>query len=49
MIGVPPGSKFSVDQLAAMVIDFLGTAELPENLQSRDLTQRDRQAHRAAS
>lgn len=38
VIGVSPGSKFPVDQLAAMVIDFLGTAELPENLQSRDLT-----------
>jgi len=44
-----PGSGIPVDQLAAMVIEFLNTAKLPESVQWRDLTPRSRQAHRAVS
>ena len=43
------GSGIPVDQLAAMVLEFLHTAELPANVQWRDLTLHGRQAHRAMS
>ncbi|MGH3931128.1 MAG: Imm1 family immunity protein [Pseudonocardiaceae bacterium] len=43
------GSGIPVDQLAAMVIEFLTTAEVPESAQWRDLTPHSRQAHRAVS
>lgn len=44
-----PGSGIPVDQLTAMVIEFLDTAELPQNVQWRDLTRHGRQGHRAVS
>jgi len=36
-----PGSGIPVDQLVAMVIEFLNTAELPERVQWRDLLLQD--------
>ena len=44
-----PGSGILVDQLAAMVIEFLNTAELPERVQWRDLTRHGRQSRHAVS
>lgn len=44
-----PGSGIPVDQLAAMVIEFLDTSELPESAQWRDLNGHGWPAHRAVS